>query len=306
MEYDTPIADSLIDHERLVGKPLDRVDGPLKVRGKATYSYEYREGGKAAYGYILNAGSGKGKAAFIETAAAEAMPGVLLVWTWKNAPEQADPTTPNTVPQFYSANVRHNGEAVALVVAESFEQARAAALAIDIEYETADGAYNFSALAGTGIVPPEGMFKPDTGAGDFDTQFPTAPVQLDVTYTTPNQSHAMMEPHATLAVWEDDRLTVFTSTQMPNWTQQTIAATLRIAPENIRVVAHYIGGGFGSKLQSVWGRDLGGAGRAGAGPAGEDRAYPVADFQSHHTSQPDDPAGPSRRPEGWKTAGDRA
>ena len=76
-------------------------------------------------------------------------------------------------------------------------------------------------------------------------------MQLDVTYTTPNQSHAMMEPQATLAVWEDDRLTVFTATQMPNWTQQTIAATLRIAPENVRVVAHYIGGGFGSKLMCL-------------------------------------------------------
>jgi xanthine dehydrogenase YagR molybdenum-binding subunit len=248
MEYDTPIAESLIDRERLVGKPLDRVDGPLKVRGKATYAYEHREGGKAAYGYILSAGSGKGKAAFIETAAAEAMPGVLLVWTWKNAPEQADPTTPNTVPQLSSVAVRHNGEAVALVVAESFEQASAAALAIDIQYETADGAYNFSALAGTGITPPEGIIKPDTQVGDFDTHFPTAPVQLDVTYTTPNQSHAMMEPPATLAFWDDDLLTVYTATQMANWTQQTIAATLRIAPENVRVVAQYIGGGFGAKL----------------------------------------------------------
>ncbi len=248
MEYDTPIAESLIDHERIVGQPLDRVDGPLKVRGKATYAYEHRDGGPAAYGYILTAGSGKGKAAFIETAAAEAMPGVLLVWTWKNAPEQADPTTPDTVPQLHSADVLHNGEAVALVVAERFEQARAAALAIDIQYETADGAYNFSALSGTGITPPEGMFKPDTKAGDFDAHFPTAPVQLDVTYTTPNQSHAMMEPHATLAMWEDDRLTLFSAAQMPNWTQQTIAATLRVAPENVRVVAHYLGGGFGSKL----------------------------------------------------------
>ena len=248
MEYDTPIAETLIDRERLVGKPMDRVDGPLKVRGKATYAYEHRVGDRTAYGYIVNAGSGKGKAAFIEPATAAAMPGVLLIWTWKNAPKQADPTTPGTVPQLHSANIIHNGEAVALVVAESFEQARAAALAIDIQYETADGAYNFSALAGTGIIPPEGMFKPMTEVGEFETHFPMAPVQLDVTYTTPNQSHAMMEPQATLALWEEDRLTVYTATQMLNWTHQTIAATLQIAPENVRVVAHYIGGGIGSKL----------------------------------------------------------
>jgi xanthine dehydrogenase YagR molybdenum-binding subunit len=248
MDYDTPLGDSLIDLERLVGKPLDRVDGALKVRGQATYAYEYREGGKAAYGYLLTAGCGKGKIAWIETAAAEAAPGVLLVWTHKNVPAQADPSD-ETVPQMHSADVIHNGETIALVVAESFEQARAAALLIDAQYETADGAYNFTALAGTGIKPPEGMFKPDTAAGDFAAQFPTAPVQIDVTYTTPNQSQAMMEPHATLALWEGGRLVVYTAAQMANQSQKTIAATLNLPPDKVRIVARYIGGGFGSKLK---------------------------------------------------------
>jgi xanthine dehydrogenase YagR molybdenum-binding subunit len=248
MDYDTPLGESLIDRERLVGKPIDRVDGRLKVRGQATYSYEYREGGAAAYGYLLTAGCGKGKIAFIDTAAAEAAPGVLLVWTYKNVPAQADPSD-KTVPQMHSADVKHNGETIAMVVAESLEQARAASLLIDVQYETADGGYNFTALAGTGIKPPEGMFKPDTGAGDFATHFPMAPVQVDVTYTTPNQSQAMMEPHATLALWEGDRLVLYTAAQMANASQKTIAATLNLPPEKVRVVARYIGGGFGSKLK---------------------------------------------------------
>ena len=248
MDYDTPLADSLIDGEGLVGKPLDRVDGALKVRGAATYSYEYRKGGQAAYGYLLTAGCGKSKITSIDTAAAEAAPGVLLVWTYKNVPAQADPSD-DTAPQMHSAEVTHYGDTIAVVVAEHFEQARAAASLIDVRYQSADGVYDFAAHIDTATKPPEGMFKPDTGAGDFAANFPKAPVQLDVTYTTPNQSQAMMEPHATLALWEDDKLVLYTAAQLANPSQKTIAATLRLPPEKVRVVARYIGGGFGAKLQ---------------------------------------------------------
>jgi xanthine dehydrogenase YagR molybdenum-binding subunit len=248
MEYDTPLGESLIDRQLRVGKPMDRVDGKLKVTGQASYSYEIHPAENAAYGYLVTAACGKGKAAFFETAAAQAAPGVLLVWTHHNAPAQADPS-PATVPQLHSADVAHNGEAIALVVAESFEQARAAALLIEVQYETADGAYNFTALTGTAIQPPEGMFKPDTSTGDFDANFDAAPVQIDVTYTTPNQSQAMMEPHATLAVWEGDAVTLYTAAQMTNPSQKTIAATLDMPVEKVRLVSRYIGGGFGSKLK---------------------------------------------------------
>jgi xanthine dehydrogenase YagR molybdenum-binding subunit len=248
MDYDTPLGESLIDAERLVGKPLDRVDGALKVRGAATYSHEYREGGEAAYGYLLTAGCGKGKITSIDTAAAQAAPGVLLVWTHENVPAQADPSD-DTVPQMHSAEVMHYGETIAVVVAEQFEQARAAALLIDVQYASADGVYDVAAHTETATKPPEGMFKPDTGAGDFDANFPQAPVQLDVTYTTPNQSQAMMEPHATLALWEGDKLVLYTAAQMANASQKTIAATLQLPPEKVRIIARYIGGGFGSKLK---------------------------------------------------------
>ena len=248
MDYDIPLGASLIDKERIVGKSIDRVDGKLKTEGRAKYAYEYLGVGKTAYGVLLTAGCGKGKITAIDTSAADAAAGVLLVWTYKNAPKQADPG-PDTLPQLYSANIAANGEAIALVVAKTFEQARAAALSITVQYETADGAYNFSALVGTALRPPDGMFKPDTKAGDFEANFPACPVQIDVTYTTPDQSHAMMEPHATMAVWEDDTVVLYAPAQMPEWWQKAIAATLQIAPEKIRVVARYIGGGFGSKLK---------------------------------------------------------
>jgi xanthine dehydrogenase YagR molybdenum-binding subunit len=248
MDYDTPLDKSLIDAQRLVGQPLDRVDGALKVHGQAAYAYEYREAGQAAYGYLVTAGCGKGRITSIDTKAAEAAPGILLVWTYKTVPAQAAPS-PETAPQMHGAEVMHYGETIAVVVAETFEQARAAALSIEAEYEAGDGAYDFAALTGTAAKPPEGMFKPDTAAGDFSTNFSDSPVQIDVTYTTPNQSQAMMEPHATLAFWEGENLVLYTATQMANATQKTVAATLNMQPAQVRVVARYIGGGFGSKLK---------------------------------------------------------
>jgi xanthine dehydrogenase YagR molybdenum-binding subunit len=248
MEFNIPEAESPIDVGRLVGKPLDRVDGPLKVQGAAPYAYEIHEGGEAAYGYLLTAGSGKGRIASIDTAKAEAAPGVLLVWTYKNAPKQADPS-PQTVPQLHGAEIVHYGEAVALVVAESFEQARAATLLIDVAYESADASYVLSERTADAKKPPEGMFKPDSGAGDFAAGFEAAAVQLDVTYTTPEQSQAMMEPHASHAYWDGDELVIHTANQMLNPAQKTIAATLQMPAEKVRVLAYYVGGGFGSKLK---------------------------------------------------------
>jgi xanthine dehydrogenase YagR molybdenum-binding subunit len=248
MEYDIPEGATPLDNETLVGKPFDRVDGKLKVQGKAPYAYEFREGGDAACGFILTAGSGKAKIVSIDTAQAEASEGVLLVWTYKNAPEQAEPS-PKTVPQLRSPDIMHNGEAVALVVAETFEQARAAALTINVQYEDGNGVYDFAANTDKAKKPPEGMFMPDSGAGDFDANFPKSAVQVDAVYTTPDHSQAMMEPHASRAIWDGDKLTIYTANQLLGPAQQTIAATLQIDPENVRVVALYVGGGFGSKLK---------------------------------------------------------
>jgi xanthine dehydrogenase YagR molybdenum-binding subunit len=247
MDYNIPAEATLIDAGRTVGHPLDRVDGLAKAQGRARYSYEY-PAENVAYGYIVTAGSGKAKLAFIDTAKAEAAPGVHLVWTYRNVPAQADPS-PKTVPQLSGPDIMHYGEAVALVVADTFEQARDAAAMIDLQYETADGAYNFAALSGTGIKPPEGMFKPDTGVGDFETNFATSELKTDVTYTTPNQSQAMMEPHATIAMWDGDRLTLYTAAQMANASRGSIARTLDIEEEQVRIIARFIGGGFGSKLK---------------------------------------------------------
>src|SRR5918994_2261800 len=128
----------------LIGRPIDRIDGPLKVMGRATYAYEHAMDG-AAYGYILGAAIAKGRIAAIDTAEAEQAPGVLHVMTHRNAPPQPDfgPAVPPTVPEVFTRarpmlatdQVRYYDEPVALVVAETFEAARAAAGLIKVRYK---------------------------------------------------------------------------------------------------------------------------------------------------------------------------
>jgi xanthine dehydrogenase YagR molybdenum-binding subunit len=136
----------------MVGKPLSRVDGPLKVTGRATYAYEYAEGGQPLYGYILGAAIGKGRITGIDTARAERAPGVVHVMTYRNAPAQPDfggPTAPNVFqrarPFLSKPIVRYRDEPVALVMAETFEAARAAAKLIEVRYEREDAAFDFAA-----------------------------------------------------------------------------------------------------------------------------------------------------------------
>src|SRR5262249_36515583 len=129
------------NRQGLIGKPLTRVDGPLKVTGRAKYSYEYRGIKDTAYGYIVGATIGKGRISGIDTSRAEAVPRVLAVLTYQNAPKQAPPhprEVPNrydrSEPFLFSPDVRYHGEPVALVVAETFEAARHAASLVEVRY----------------------------------------------------------------------------------------------------------------------------------------------------------------------------
>jgi xanthine dehydrogenase YagR molybdenum-binding subunit len=146
-------------------------------------------------------------------------------------------------------DVSYYGQPVAFVVAESFEQARAAAYLVDVNYDRSSGKYELRTNLGEARVPkPTDAPEADSEVGDFTGAFASAAVQLDVTYTTPLQSHAMMEPHATIAAWDGDKLTLHTANQMLNQGQQVIATTLRMPVENVRLISPFIGGGFGGKL----------------------------------------------------------
>jgi xanthine dehydrogenase YagR molybdenum-binding subunit len=252
MEMNSPIGTNALDDagaQGVVGKPLDRVDGRLKVTGGARYAYEFQEAGNTAYGFVIEASIGKGTIRSIDTSAAEKAPGVALVLTYRNAPEQGSGNHREAHPVLTGPTVAYYGEPVALVVAESFEQARAAAYLVRVDYDRSAGKYALRSGLKAARVPHQAdAAAADSAVGDFAGAFAAAPVKLDVTYTTPLQSHAMMEPHATLAMWDGDKLTLHTANQMLSQGREVVAKTLKIPVENVRLVSPFIGGGFGGKL----------------------------------------------------------
>jgi xanthine dehydrogenase YagR molybdenum-binding subunit len=232
----------------LLGQPLDRIDGPLKVTGRAPYAYEYRESGAPTYAFLVEAGIATGRLAAIDTAGAEKAPGVVLVLTHKNAPKQG-PKTADSAPQLIDDKILHHGQPIALVVAETFEQARAAAHLIKATYASEKGSYDLASALPDAFVPKASNGNhPDSRIGDTEEAFAAAPVKIEVTYSTPPQSHAMMEPHATMAIWNGDALTLYTANQMLPRGVATVASTLQIPKQKVRLISRYVGGGFGGKL----------------------------------------------------------
>jgi len=248
MKFDTPARTNPIDRLKVVGKPTPRIDGALKTTGSAPYAYEHQETPNAAYGYIVGAGIAKGRIAAIDLAQARAAPGVLGIVTAANA-GKVDKGAFYVARPLAGPEVDHYHQAVAIVVAESFEQARAAAGLVKVRYEPAKGSFDLAAARERGAAVKPAKPNPDLASkvGDFAAAFAAAPVTLDATYTTPDQSHAMMEPHATIASWQGERLTLWTAIQLVTWGIRDMAKTLGIPAKNIRVVAPYIGGGFGGK-----------------------------------------------------------
>ena len=249
MKFDTPATTNPIDQMKIIGKPTNRIEGPLKTTGTAPYAYERHDvAANQAYGYVVGSAIAKGRIASINLDEAKAAPGVIAVVTADNAGKLAKGDF-NTAKLLGGPAIDHYHQAIALVVADSFEQARAAASLVRVEYARSKGAYDLAAAIDTAIKPKASFgTEPDTSVGDFATAFASAPVQLDARYTTPDHSHAMMEPHATIAAWEGDKLTVWTSNQMIAWSVGDMAKTLGIPKENIRFDSPYIGGGFGGKL----------------------------------------------------------
>ena len=250
------------DRQGVLGRPLNRVDGPLKVAGRATYAYEYAGHGQAAYGFIVGSRVATGRIAAIDTAEAARMPGVLLVMTHANAPAQGPYVTSDKVPQGVTAygvgkpflnsdQVRYHGEPVAFVVAESFEQVRDAAARVRVRYEAGrPPASRVKAEAAHAYAPKNvrGFLPTDSAIGDFEPAFAAAPVKIDATYETPFQHHHAMEPHATLARWNGDAVTLYVAAQLPTSSRTMIASTLQIPLEKVRIVSKFVGGGFGGKL----------------------------------------------------------
>lgn len=240
-----------------IGQPIDRIDGPLKVTGRAPYAFEYAKQGEAAYGVIVSATIGKGRVTAVDVGDAERARGVLLVLTKDNAPAQS-PWGPVDLPdRFARAEPALNTDAVlyfgfpvAFVVAETFEQARAAALLVRIRYAAAPAEYLLAAVAARAENPGtiDGGAQADSAVGDFAGAYAAAPIRIDLAFTTPYQHSVPMEPHASMAVWDGPILTVHTSAQLTTSPQEGLARTFNIPKENVRIVTPYVGGGFGNKL----------------------------------------------------------
>ncbi|MDA8870811.1 xanthine dehydrogenase family protein molybdopterin-binding subunit [Rhizobiaceae bacterium] len=226
----------------VISKPLNRPDGPLKVSGTATYAAE-AQAANTATGVLVGATIPKGKVVSIDEDAAMAMPGVLGVFHGEKMLRNPAQGTANQAPIQPNGQIFYLGQPIALVVAETFEQARDAAARLSIDY-----ASDTDAVFDPAKVETE---KPDAkqiDQGDFDAAMRDAAATVDSLYTTPVQSSAPMEPHASVAQWDGDQLTLHGSYQMLNYNKNELADSLGIDVANVRILAPYVGGGFGSKL----------------------------------------------------------
>jgi xanthine dehydrogenase YagR molybdenum-binding subunit len=240
----------------MIGLPIDRIDGPLKVTGRATYEYDDWSLGQPLYGFIVGATIGHGRVTRIDTSRAEQARGVRRVMTWRDAGGQHAPEKPlfdryeEAYPVMASADVKCFGDPIALVVADTYEQARAAGALVDATYETKPAHYDLNARIAHAYTPKSvnADFPVDSLVGEFDAGFAGAPEKIDVLYTTPYEFSLPLEMHCCLAKWTGDRLHVNVSTQIVKSARLRIAATFGIDPEKVSVASRYVGGGFGSKL----------------------------------------------------------
>jgi xanthine dehydrogenase YagR molybdenum-binding subunit len=244
----------------VLGQPLDRTDGLLKVTGQAKYSADNPEA-KLAHAVLVTSTIAHGRVASMDTARIQAMPGVLLVMTHETAMRLPNGGKPNAEPPavrrlslLQTDEVRYSNEPVAVVVADTLERATDGArkLQASIRYEAATPNADYQRAKGTAYQPEKMMGRPiNTQRGDVAAGLRQGPTRLDVVYTTPNEHHNPMEPHATLARWDGPNLTLYDATQGVSGARGAVAKTLGIKEENVRVLCPFVGGGFGCK-GSAW------------------------------------------------------
>ena len=238
---------------RPIGAPLDRIDGPLKVTGEARFAVEY-PADRVTYVAPVQSTIAKGRVVSIDAGSARALPGVLAVLWHKNVP-QLPPMDDQDLAVFQSDAVAYRGQFVAAVIAETLEVARQAARLVAVRYEEQSHDVVLRADRGD-LYKPEYVpqkaapfYPADSAQGDTDTALSAAPVSVDHTYTTPTEHHNPMEPHATMAIWSDDgeSVTVYDTSQGVGLRQNDIATAFGLSPERVRVIAPYVGGGFGAR-----------------------------------------------------------
>ncbi len=233
----------------VVGAGIERADGVAKVTGDARYSFERRIP-DLAYVVPVQSTIARGRVRAVDPRRALAEPGVLAVLDPESAPRLERPEgTHAELLVLQSAEVAYHGQVVAAVVATTLESAREAASLVDVDYETEPHDVELRADHPELYVPEvaNAGVPGDWSDGDVDAALASSATVVDQTYTTATEHHNPMEPHACTAVWEHDGLTLYNADQGPYATAGAVAGLFGLAPEQVRVVAEYIGGGFGSK-----------------------------------------------------------
>ena len=240
----------------IIGQPIDRVDGRLKVTGRAKYAAEFAVP-NVVYAVLVQSTIGAGAITGFDLSIAQSMPGVLAIITPENAPKLATKGgTQQTVrtPLLQNMDILFNGQHVAIVVADTLEHANDAATRVAVKYRRTEPITSMDAVLDQAYVPKNfrnGERSPDSMRGNPDLSFTDGAAKVDATYVTPMEHHNPMEPHATIARWDGDRLTVWTATQGISGAQTTLASMFGIEAANVRVLCPYVGGGFGCK-GSTW------------------------------------------------------
>lgn len=242
---------------KVVGKALDRVDGRLKVTGSAYYSAEIPVT-NVTHAVTIQSAIAKGRITQIDTRAAEQAPGVFAVITHLNAPklfgEKKVGTTDKKLPLLQDNIVHYSGQHIGVVVADTFERATHAASLVQVRYDADKPTIDMEANLGHAFPPSSKLPRNepmDSVRGNLAQGLAAATVQIKQTYTTPLENHNPLEPHATIAVWQGQQLTLYDATQGIFQAQAKVASALGIAPSNVRIISHFVGGGFGCK-GSVW------------------------------------------------------
>jgi xanthine dehydrogenase YagR molybdenum-binding subunit len=238
---------------RYIGKEMGRVDGVAKVTGKAKYAAEYGAP-NLAHGFIVLGTIARGRIRSIDTKEAERAPGVLRVFTHQNSPAlgpKASAQEPNQEDRSFRAlqsdRILFNAQPVALVVAETFEQARYASRLVKVSYDAEKPSTDTEAVRDRARAPSKG--NPPKPRGNASDALRKAPVRVDAEYRIPIEHHNPMEPHAAVAAWEGDRLTIFDKSQEVYNDRKQLASNFGVPEENVTVISPFVGGAFGSSLR---------------------------------------------------------
>nr|WP_314626426.1 xanthine dehydrogenase family protein molybdopterin-binding subunit [uncultured Noviherbaspirillum sp.] len=241
----------------LIGQPLSRVDGIRKVTGSATFSAEHKIP-RLAHAVLVMSTVASGRIARVDSKEAEKMRGVIAVITHLNAPrlpaggKASQPPAGRVLNLLQDDRVHYQNQPVGLVVADTLEHALDAARHVRLTYQADQASTDFEKAKLQPVDPKKAKSSPaDTDRGKLDDGIAAGAAQIDAAYRTPVEHHNPMEPHATIAVWAGDQLTLYDSTQNVSGERSTVARTLGISPDKVRVVCPYVGGGFGCK-GSTW------------------------------------------------------